>query len=77
MCVCKGNRNRERRNESKEKISKGHFYYFSQHTEDGRMLDSINHTVIKVPKLQVNISIMLAPQNVHIIQFITLRATLN
>lgn len=65
MCVCEGNRNRERRTESKEKIRKGH-YYFSQHTEDGRMLDSINHTVTMVP-----ISIVLAPQNVHRIQLIT------
>lgn len=62
-----GRRNRERSNESKEQIRK-ELCYSSQHTEDSRVLDRINHTA---PKLQVHISIVLAPQNVHRILFIT------
>lgn len=62
-------REEETEKESKEKIRK-ELSYSSQHTEDGRVLDRIHHTA---PKLQVHISIVLAPQHVHIIQFTTQR----
>lgn len=66
MCGCGKKKQRKEVMSQRKKIRK-ELCYSSQHTEDGRVLDSISHTV---SKLQVHISIVLAPQNVHRIQFI-------